>query len=94
MTAYGIDYATKQCEELLRNGIHVISTVNVQHLESLYDLVERFTGVKVKERVPDYIVSQADQIVNVDLPAEDLQERLRAGKIYAHATTTCLILRS
>src|SRR5207249_327310 len=69
-------------EELLRNGIHVISTLNIQHLESLYDLVERFTGVKVKERVPDYILSQADQIVNVDLPAEDLQERLRAGKVY------------
>src|SRR5262249_38729327 len=69
-------------EELLRNGIHVITTLNIQHLESLYDLVERFTGVKVKERVPDYIVSQADQIVNVDLPSEDLQERLRAGKIY------------
>src|SRR5437764_3566229 len=41
-------------EELLRAGVHVISTMNVQHLESLYDLVERFTGVKVKERVPDY----------------------------------------
>lgn len=69
-------------EELLRAGIHVISTMNVQHLESLYDLVERFSGVKVKERVPDYVVTEADQIVNVDLSAEDLQERLRAGKIY------------
>jgi two-component system sensor histidine kinase KdpD len=69
-------------EELLRNGISVITTMNVQHLESLYDLVERFTGVKVKERVPDYILAQAHQIVNVDLPAEDLQERMRAGKIY------------
>ncbi|MBV9156975.1 MAG: universal stress protein [Acidobacteriaceae bacterium] len=69
-------------EELLRNGISVITTMNVQHLESLYDLVERFTGVKVKERVPDYILAQAHQVVNVDLPAEDLQERLRAGKVY------------
>ena len=45
-------------------------------------MVERFTGVKVKERVPDYVLGQADQIVNVDLSAEDLQERLRAGKVY------------
>jgi two-component system sensor histidine kinase KdpD len=69
-------------QELLNAGIHVISTLNIQHLESLYDIVERCTGVKVKERVPDYILGQADQIVNVDLSAEDLQERLRAGKVY------------
>lgn len=69
-------------QELLNAGIHVISTLNIQHLESLYDIVERCTGVKVKERVPDYILGLADQIVNVDLSAEDLQERLRAGKVY------------
>src|SRR3954452_3245032 len=69
-------------EELLRAGINVISTMNVQHLESLYDMIERFTGVKVKERVPDYVLAQADQVVNVDLSAEDVQERLRAGKVY------------
>lgn len=69
-------------EELLRNGVSVITTMNVQHLESLYDVVERFTGVKVKERVPDYVLAQAHQVVNVDLPAEDLQERMRAGKVY------------
>jgi two-component system, OmpR family, sensor histidine kinase KdpD len=69
-------------EELLAAGVNVITTVNVQHLESLYDLIAGFTGVKVKERVPDYVVHQADQIVMVDLPAEDLQERLRAGKVY------------
>jgi len=68
--------------DLTRAGIHVIATLNVQHLESLYDLVERSTGVKVKERVPDYVLAQADQIVNVDLSAEDLQERMRAGKVY------------
>ena len=56
--------------------------MNIQHLESLYDMVERFTGVKVKERVPDYVLAEADQIVNVDVSAEDLQERMRAGKIY------------
>jgi two-component system, OmpR family, sensor histidine kinase KdpD len=69
-------------EALLRAGISVIATLNIQHLESLYDTVERFTGVKVKERVPDFVLAEADQVVNVDLPSEDLQERMRAGKIY------------
>jgi two-component system sensor histidine kinase KdpD len=69
-------------EELLRAGINVITTLNVQHLESLYELVERATGVKVKERLPDYVLGMADQIVNVDVSAEDLRERLLAGKIY------------
>ncbi len=69
-------------EELLRAGINVISTLNIQHLESLYDMVEKGTGVKVKERVPDYVLGLADQLVNVDLSAEDLRERLRAGKVY------------
>jgi two-component system sensor histidine kinase KdpD len=69
-------------EDLLRAGINVISTVNIQHLESLYNFVEEATGVRVKERVPDEVLAKADQIVNIDLPAEDLQERLQAGKIY------------
>src|SRR5437016_4451127 len=69
-------------EELLRAGINVITTLNIQHLESLYDLVEQATGIKVKERIPDYVLGMADQIVNVDLSAEDLRERLLAGKIY------------
>ncbi len=69
-------------EDLLRAGISVITTVNIQHLESLYNFVEESTGVRVKERVPDEILTKADQIVNIDLPAEDLQERLQAGKIY------------
>lgn len=69
-------------EELLRAGIHVITTVNIQHLESLYDEVERATGVKVKERLPDSVLGEADQIVNVDISAEDLVERLKAGKVY------------
>ena len=69
-------------EELLRAGISVITTLNIQHLESLHDIVERATGVRVKERLPDYVVTMADQIVNVDLSAEDLRERLQAGKIY------------
>ncbi len=69
-------------EELLRDGINVITTVNIQHIESLYDMIEGFTGVKVKERVPDYVLAEADQIINVDVSSEDLQERLKAGKVY------------
>jgi two-component system sensor histidine kinase KdpD len=69
-------------EELLRAGINVVTTLNVQHLESLYELVERATGVKVKERLPDYVLNMADQVVNVDVSAEDLRERLLAGKVY------------
>jgi two-component system sensor histidine kinase KdpD len=69
-------------EELTRAGISVITTMNVQHLESLHDMVERFTGVRVKERVPDYVLAEADQIVNVDVSSEDLQDRMRAGKVY------------
>ncbi len=70
-------------EDLLSAGINVISTLNIQHLESLYNLVEGATGVRVKERIPDEFLTRADQIVNIDLPAEDLIERLQAGKIYA-----------
>jgi two-component system sensor histidine kinase KdpD len=69
-------------DDLLKAGISVITTLNIQHLESLYDTVERFTGVKVKERVPDYVLAEAHQVVNVDLPSEDLLERMRTGKIY------------
>jgi two-component system sensor histidine kinase KdpD len=69
-------------EDLLRAGIHVITTVNVQHLESLYDEVERSTGVKVKERLPDSVLAEADQIVNVDVSTEDLLERMKNGKVY------------
>lgn len=69
-------------QDLLNAGINVITTVNIQHFESLYNIVEEVTGVRVKERVPDEVITKADQIVNIDLPAEDLQERLEAGKIY------------
>ena len=69
-------------EEILRAGSNVITTLNIQHLESLHDIVQRATGVRVKERIPDYVVAMADQIVNVDLSAEDLRDRLQAGKIY------------
>jgi two-component system sensor histidine kinase KdpD len=68
--------------ELLDAGINVIGAFNVQHLESLKDVVERFTGVAIRETVPDSFLKQADQVVNLDLSVEDLQERLRAGRIY------------
>ena len=73
-------------QDLIAAGINVISTVNIQHLESLYNIVEQATGVRVKERVPDEVVAQADQIVNVDLPAEDLLERLEARKDLSERT--------
>jgi len=67
---------------LLDAGINVIGAMNVQHLESLNGLIERATGVAVRETVPDSFLKQADQVVNLDLAVDDLQERLRAGKIY------------
>lgn len=70
-------------EALLAAGIDVISTVNVQHFESLNDLVARLTGVRVRERLPDNIVRGADEIMLVDVSPQVLRERLQAGKIYA-----------
>lgn len=69
-------------ESILAAGIHVISTLNVQHLESLYETVEKATGVKVKERVPDRIIALADELVNVDITTDDLRQRLQEGKVY------------
>jgi two-component system, OmpR family, sensor histidine kinase KdpD len=69
-------------QEIRHAGIHVITTLNVQHLESLYDTVEREIHVKVRERLPDTVVAEADEIVNVDLAPEDLRKRLVEGKIY------------
>jgi two-component system sensor histidine kinase KdpD len=69
-------------QDLLAAGIHVISTLNVQHLESLYDTVESLVGVKVHERLPDSMLAEADEVVNVDLAPEDLQRRLKEGKVY------------
>lgn len=70
-------------ESLLGAGINVICAFNVQHLESLKDLVERATGVTIHETVPDTFLKRADQVVTVDLAVEELLERLKAGKIYA-----------
>jgi len=69
--------------ELLGAGINVIGAFNIQHLESLKDIVEQATDIRVRESVPDTFLQQADQVVNLDLAVEDLLERMRAGKIYA-----------
>ncbi len=69
-------------QDILAAGIHVITTMNVQHLESLYNTVENAVGVKVRERLPDSVLAEADQIVDVDLTTEDLRKRLEEGKIY------------
>ena len=68
---------------LLDNGISVISAVNVQHLESLNDIVAETLGVLIRETLPDWVVGLADQVVNLDISAEDLRQRLVEGRIYA-----------
>lgn len=70
-------------ELILQAGIDVYSTVNIQHIESLNDLVARITGVVVRERVPDRLLDSAAQVVVVDVTPETLQQRLREGRIYA-----------
>lgn len=69
-------------EELLAAGIDVFTTVNVQHLESLNDVIGGITGVKVWETLPDHVFDQADEIVLVDLPHDELLQRLKEGKVY------------
>jgi len=68
---------------LLAEGVNVISAVNVQHLESLTDVIAKTLGVTVRETVPDWVLGAADQVVNLDISAEDLRQRLQEGKIYA-----------
>src|SRR6185312_7008152 len=69
-------------EQILEAGSDVISTVNIQHLESLNDTVAEVTGVRVRETFPDRILDDADEVVLVDLTPEGLQSRIRAGKVY------------
>lgn len=68
--------------ELLAAGINVITAVNIQHIESINEEVEKITGVRIQERVPDSILKEADEVVNIDLTAEELITRLKEGKIY------------
>jgi two-component system sensor histidine kinase KdpD len=69
-------------EEILDAGIDVYSTVNIQHLESLNDVIAQITGVRIRETIPDGILERADEIKLIDLPPEDLIARLREGKVY------------
>jgi two-component system sensor histidine kinase KdpD len=71
--------------DILAEGIDVISAVNIQHIESINEEVKEITGVEVKERVPDRILQMADEVVNIDLTADELIKRLKEGKIYDHA---------
>jgi len=71
--------------ELLDNGINVITAVNIQHIESINEEVQRITGVEVTERVPDSFLQRADEVVNIDLTADELITRMKEGKIYDHA---------
>jgi two-component system sensor histidine kinase KdpD len=68
--------------EILAAGIHVMTAVNIQHLETLNDAVARATGVRVRETVPDTFLDRADEVINVDVTVEELRNRLREGKIY------------
>ncbi len=73
-------------EELLNAGIDVYTTMNIQHLESLNNVVAKISRVNVRETVPDHVVDRADQIAVIDLPAEDLIQRLHEGKVYVPET--------
>jgi two-component system sensor histidine kinase KdpD len=68
--------------EILNAGIHVMTAVNIQHLETLNDAVARATGVRVRETIPDTFLDRADEVINVDVTVEELRNRLREGKIY------------
>jgi two-component system, OmpR family, sensor histidine kinase KdpD len=82
--APGLDHPKRyeDVEDVLNAGIDVLSTLNVQHLESLNDTVTELSGVRVRETLPDAILGRADEVVLIDLPPEALIERLRAGKVY------------
>lgn len=69
--------------KILDAGINVISAVNIQHIESLNAEIKQITGIEVKERIPDHVLQQADEVVNIDLTADELITRLKEGKIYA-----------
>ena len=67
--------------QILDAGISVISAVNIQHIEGLNEVVEEITGIEIRERVPDSVLAMADEVVNIDLTADELIERLKAGKL-------------
>ncbi|WPP35272.1 KdpD-like non-kinase potassium sensor [Bacillus sonorensis] len=69
-------------EDILREGVNVLSAVNIQHIESVHDIVQQVTGVKVRERIPDRILDLANEVILIEVTPETLQKRLREGKIY------------
>jgi len=69
-------------EEILAAEISVMAAMNVQHLESVEDVIRSATGVEIRERVPDRVIHEADSVIDVDLPVAELQDRLRQGKVY------------
>lgn len=75
-------------QEILAAGIDVYSTVNIQHVESLNDVVAQITRIRVRETLPDRVIDQADEIELIDLTPDDLIQRLRDGKVYVHRTAT------
>mgnify|MGYP001290662524 CR=1 FL=1 len=79
--------------EILEAGINVISAVNIQHIESLNEEIQQITGIEVKERIPDRVLQLADEVVNIDLTADELIVRLKEGKIY-HASKIETALRN
>jgi len=70
-------------EDLIDHGINVITALNIQHIDSLNPVIEKLTGVKVRETVPDSFISSADEIVNLDLAVDDLRDRIRRGEVYS-----------
>ena len=70
-------------KEILDGGINVISAVNIQHIESLNNVVQKVTGLEVSERIPDSVIRSADEVVNIDLTIDELHQRLKEGKIYS-----------
>ena len=82
--APGVEHAKRyeDVEDVLDAGVDVLSTMNVQHLESLNDQIAELSGIRVRETIPDGVLGRADEIVMVDLTPEALLERLRAGKVY------------
>src|SRR6201995_1097263 len=69
--------------EILDAGVNVISAMNIQHIEILNEEIRKITGIEVSERVPDSVLEEADEVVNIDLTADELVTRLKEGKIYA-----------
>jgi len=77
--------------DVLDAGINVISAVNIQHIESLNEEIKTITGIEVKERIPDSVLTQADEVVNIDLTADELIARLKEGKIYKEDKITAAL---